>query len=147
MDGNANLLSRYAIINKERNLSIATANNPQLNSLSELRTERAKMAMISSTSNMPTTMRPCNVCNSRLSDNNFITTIVDENAIIRPIYPASKLKNPNKRATVYPKMNNKTIWIIPPILEIKATLCKDFKSISKPTKNNKKAIPMMDMDW
>lgn len=51
---------------------------------------------------------------------------------------------PKKRAIKYPRTNRIKDRIIPPSEEMSATFLSFFKSISKPTINNKNAMPISD---
>ena len=95
--GKTYLLVKYANINKEINLIKEIPKSVMLNPLIEVKIDNAKIAIMSCTNKVPIIILPCNVLSSLLSERSFITTIVEENAIINPIYAASKVKKPNSK--------------------------------------------------
>ena len=95
--------------NIKANFKKAKLNKEKLNPLIEVMIDKAKMAAISSINKKPKTNRPCKVFSSFLSDNNFITTMVEEKETIKPIYAASMLKKPSNSADMYPKPKRRAI--------------------------------------
>ena len=106
--------------------------------------ESKKITTISCINNNPSARRPCNVSIWSLSENIFTTTDVLLNATMKPMIVAVVLSIPNCSAINKARKKVIAICIIVPNEEKNPTSFNFLRSISRPTKNSKNAIPISD---
>lgn len=84
----------------------------------------------------------CRVLSSFLSASIFVTTTVELNDIAKPSQTASELENLKAIRIKKHTKATETTWIIPAIADAEKLSLSFLKLISKPTVNNKKAMPI-----